>query len=333
MRRLLVLLALAASTCGSNCDDKPKDGGGGTTITSDPPKDAAPAVEAEPIVLDGVDTSNLASREKKEFAEHVKQLLAPCPDVPVSIAQCIQEKRDCAACVPAAKFVARAVRVGHGREQIEKSYKNRFDAANVKDVPVDGSPCLGSDIAPVTIVEFADFECSACGAMFPRIHALLEEKKNSVRFCFKFYPLPSHPHGESAARSGIAAMMQGKFWEMHDRLFKNQQHLEQSDVDSYSKELGLDVAKMRADGASQAATDRLAKDKDLGKKLDIKGTPSIFINGRQYDGLSDLGEWVAMEIAGSAAPKKPAPAPAAANDAGAKDSSPAPKDAAPRDAK
>jgi protein-disulfide isomerase len=336
MRRLSLFLPfLVLATCASDCDDKDKKGSG-TTITSDPAKDGganATPTDPPPIVLEGVDIESLTAREKREFSEHVKQLLSPCPDVPVPIAQCIQEKRDCSACVPAARFVARAVRMGHGREQLEKSYKNRFDPANVKDVPVEGSPCTGSDIAPVTIVEFADFECSACGAMFPRIHQLLEEKKSSVRFCFKFYPLPSHPHGEIAARAGIAAIAQGKFWEMHDKLFKNQLHLEQSDLDSYAKEIGLDVTRLHADAASQATTDRLAKDRELGKKLGIQGTPSIFINGRQYDGLSDLAEWVSLEVAGATAAKKAPPATADAGKAASDAAAPSRDAAATADAK
>jgi protein-disulfide isomerase len=315
-RRILlpaILLALAGCE-GQGCEDsdKPKP-----TSSKDA---AAIGPEPDPITLEGVDISPLTSREKKEFAEYVSTFLSPCSDVPVSIAQCIQEKRSCGACVPAARFVARGVRAGQARDQIEKAYKNRFDPAAVKDVPIDGSPCTGSDIAPVTIVEFADFECSACGAMFPRMHALIEEKKSSIRFCYKFFPLPTHPHGESAARAGVAAISQGKFWEMHDKMFKNQLHLEDTDLASYAKEVGMDPAKLRADMASQATTDRLTRDKELGHKLGVNATPSIFINGRQFDGMSDLGEWVSMEIAGAS--KAPTPV-STATDAGAKDAAPA----------
>jgi protein-disulfide isomerase len=303
---LSVLPWLVVATCALGCDDKEKQAAGAATPSEpkrEPPAASTAPPEPPPIVLEGVDLEGFTSREKKEFAEAVKQLLSPCPDVPVPLAQCIQEKRDCAACVPAARLVARAVRAGQPRELVENGYKNRFDPAAVKDVPVDGSPCSGPDIAPVTIVEFADFECSACGMMFPRVHKLLEERKNSVRFCFKFKPMPAHPHGEIAARAAIASMAQGKFWEMHDKLFKNQQHLEQSDLDGYAKDLGLDAAKFRADATGTAANDRLAKDRDLGNKLGVAHTPTLFINGRQYDKVTDLDEWVAIEIGLAKAPK------------------------------
>lgn len=299
--------------------------------TEEPGKDK-PAPE---VVLEGVDTSALTPREKKEFGTYVSEFLSPCQNVPVSIAQCVQEKRACDKCQPAAKYVLRGVKDGMTRDQIEKAYKGRFDASGVKNVPIDGSPVKGPEGAPVTIVEFADFECPHCGEVAPIIEKVLDAHKNDVRFVYKFYPLPSHPHAEIAARAAAAAINQGKFWEMHHALFANQRHLEQTDIDSYAKELGIDVSRFHADMQANAASDRIAKDKKLGEDLQIAGTPSIYINGRVYDGHQELGEWVTQELAsvkagGGAAPA-PAPSGAASAPAGgasAKAAAPAPSGAA-----
>jgi protein-disulfide isomerase len=267
------------------------------------------------VTLPGVDTSGLTPREKKEWSQYVTELLSPCPSVPVSLAQCVQEKRDCNKCMPATKFVLRGVKDGLTREQIEKSYKNRFDADKVRTVPIDGSPVKGPDGAAVTLVEFADFECPHCGEFAPLIDKVVSDHKNDVRFVFKFYPLPGHPHADIAARAAIAAWQQGKFWEMHHELFANQRHLEQTDLDSYAKDLGLDVSRFHADMQAQATTDRIAKDKKLGEELQIQGTPSVFINGRSYDGRQSLEEWIDLDLktmgADHAAAAHPSAAPSA----------------------
>jgi protein-disulfide isomerase len=249
------------------------------------------------VILEGVDTSALTPREKKEWGQYVSELISPCQNVPVPLAQCVQEKRACAKCLPAAKYVLRGVKDGMTREQIEKSYKGRFDGSGVKNVPIDGSPVRGPENAAITIVEFADFECPHCGEVAPAIDKLIEAHKNEIRFSFKFYPLPSHPHADIAARAGAASMTQGKFWEMHHALFTNQRHLEQTDLDSYAKELGIDVSRLHADMQSNQTTERIAKDKKLGEDLQIGGTPTIFINGRLFDGHQDMNDWITLELA------------------------------------
>src|SRR5690606_7016986 len=186
---------------------------------------------------------------------------------------------------------------GLTREQIDKSYKNRFDADKVKNVPIDGSPTTGSEGAAVTVIEFADFECPHCAEVAPAIDKVVEQRKTDVRFAFKFYPLPSHPHAEIAARAAIAAWRQNKFWEMHHALFKNQRHLEQTDLDSYAKELGLELSRFHADTQSPETTARIERDKKLGEDLQIGGTPTLFVNGRLYDGHQDLGEWIDLDLA------------------------------------
>ncbi len=133
------------------------------------------------IVLPGVDTSAMTPRERRAWPFLVGELLAPCPAVPVSVAQCIKEKRTCGSCVQAAKWVARAVREGASSDLVEHAYKERFDPAGAKTLPLDGSPTKGPDTAPVTVVELADFECPHCALAVSEIDAVLAAHPGKVR--------------------------------------------------------------------------------------------------------------------------------------------------------
>jgi protein-disulfide isomerase len=279
---ILGALALSGAECGKSTDDPTKE---------------KPTPDTPVVNLEGVDISQLTQREKKEWSSYVSELLSPCQNVPVPVAQCVKDKRDCDRCAPAAKFVVKLVKAGMTREQVEKVYKNRFDPAMVKNVPVDGSPTKGPEGAPITFVEFADFQCPHCGEFAPQVDRLLEQRKGEIRFVYKFYVLGKFPNSENAARAAIAAGKQGKFWEMHHLIFANQQNLDQAGLDNLAKELGLNVDRLHADMQSPETADRIARDRKLGnEELKIEGTPSIFINGRQYDGHEDLNDWLNLEL-------------------------------------
>ena len=267
---------LAATTLfaqGGSCQKEQGGGGGGAT--------KEPTVAQ--VTLEGIDTSALTTREKREWSTYVSKYQAPCPNSG-TIAECVQGKKACEACVPAAKFLLTQVRDGRTEEQVDAAFKNRFDLSTVKEVAIDESPTKGADNAPITIVEFADFECPHCGTMAPVVKKAWSERKSAVRVVFKFLPLPLHPHAEPAAKAAIAAWRQGKFWEMHDKLFANQQRLEPSDIDRYAKELGLDLGKLHADMDSTTTRDRIERDKKLSDQLEVGGTPTFYINGVKVAG-------------------------------------------------
>jgi protein-disulfide isomerase len=249
------------------------------------------------VDLPGVDTSQFTPRERHEFSRYVRQLPAPCAKIAVPIATCVLEHRSCDTCIPAAEAIAKAVREGMSSEQVEQLYKDRFDVASSKTIPLDGSPTRGPDGASVVLVEFADFECPFCQRIAPALDELWEKRKDKVRFVYKFMPLSMHPHGEIAARAAIAAAAQGKFWEMDKKLFAAGQRLEKPDLESYATALGLDVDKFRADMDSPETKARLDADKKLADDLNVHGTPTIFVDGRLFDSKADLGEWLDQEIA------------------------------------
>ena len=280
--QLACLLTLGFAALGwSSCRDSSASSGAPTATES---QAAAPtAAESKDVLLAGVDTSAMTPRERHAWSGLVTELFAPCPSVPASIAQCIQEKRSCGSCALAAKWVASAVRNGASDEQVRRAYKERFDPGSVRVIPVDGSPTKGPDDAPVTIVELADFECPHCKEAVPAIDAVMAAHPGKVRLVYKSYTLPFHTRGEPAARAAFAAAQQGKFWEMEHLLFERQQHLEDADLDRYAKMLGLDLARFKADMDSPPIKSHIAADHKLGEALKVKGTPTIFVNGRELD--------------------------------------------------
>jgi protein-disulfide isomerase len=289
--QLACLLALVVAVGGwSSCRD--------SSASVPEPQSSAQVAEVKDVVLPGIDTSAMTPRERHEFSSLVSDLLAPCPNVPVSIAQCVQEKRACSACMQAAKSIAHAVREGASEEQIQTAFKARFDPSGLKVIPLAGSPSKGADDAKVTIVEFADFECPHCRAAVPMIDAVLAAHADKVRIVYKFVALPLHVRAEPAARAAWAAGQQGKFWEMEHLLFERQDHLEQGDLERYAHILKLDVARWKVDMESPAAKDRIAEDHRLEEDLKLKGTPTLYVNGRELDIEADeiLEERVASEL-------------------------------------
>jgi protein-disulfide isomerase len=294
LRFVLAALALAIALASlPGCKDSSANGA--TTSGSGSPQ---PSAEPKDVVLPGVDTSAMTPRERHEFTSLVTQLIAPCPSTPVPVSQCVLEKRACAACGQAAKFVAQAVRAGVPDSDIERAYKERFDPSSVKTLPLAGSPTKGPDGAPVTIVEFADFECPHCRAAVPMVDAVLAAHPDKIRLVYKFVVLSMHVHAEPAARAAWAAGQQGKFWEMEHMLFERQEHLEQGDLERYAQMLKLDVGQWKTDMESQAAKDRLAQDRKLTEDLKLQGTPTIYVNGRELDVEADesLEDRVAAEL-------------------------------------
>jgi protein-disulfide isomerase len=156
--------------------------------------------------------------------------------------------------------------------------------------------------APVTVVEYGDFECPYCGRAEPAIRGLLAEH-GDVRYVWRHLPLTDvHPHAELAALGSEAAAFQGSFWPMHDVLLEHQGALELPDLIAYARELGLDTAKFEQDIGNDLATSRVAEDVDSADLSGVSGTPTFFINGRRHTGAYDLATLTAaVQAAGARA--------------------------------
>lgn len=143
----------------------------------------------------------------------------------------------------------------------------------------------GNIEAPVTLLEYGDYECPACSQAYPIVKAVQLNMGNSLCFAFRNFPLtPMHPHAAHAAEAAEAAGAQGRFWEMHNLLFENQKALEDEDLAGYAIELHLDVRFFIAQIATGAFSERVREDVIAGFKSEVSGTPAFFINGRPYDG-------------------------------------------------
>jgi protein-disulfide isomerase len=143
--------------------------------------------------------------------------------------------------------------------------------------------------APVTLVEYGDYECPYCGAAYPIVKDVEAQMGERLRFVFRNFPITtSHPHAERAAEAAEAAAPQGRFWEMHDHLYEHQRHLEDADLHRYAQELGLDVEKFDSELAENAYADRVREDFMSGVRSGVNGTPTFYINGERHDDSYDL---------------------------------------------
>jgi protein-disulfide isomerase len=147
----------------------------------------------------------------------------------------------------------------------------------------------GPATAPITLVEYGDYECPYCGEAYPVVKQLQEELGEQLSFVFRNFPLTTvHPHSQHAAEAAETAAAQGRFWEMHDLLFENQEDLKDVDLIRYATELGLDVARFKSELAGHNHAPRVREDFMSGVRSSVNGTPTFFINGVRYDGSTDF---------------------------------------------
>ncbi|HEX6748046.1 MAG TPA: DsbA family protein [Longimicrobium sp.] len=143
----------------------------------------------------------------------------------------------------------------------------------------------GRDGAPVTLVEYGDFECPHCAAAYPVVEAARARLGDGLRFAYRHFPLAEvHPHAIRAAEAAEAAGAQGKFWEMHRLLFLNQHALADVDLIRYAATLGLDLVRFEDELATHAHAPRVRRDYVSGASSGVEGTPTFFVNGVRYEG-------------------------------------------------
>lgn len=146
-------------------------------------------------------------------------------------------------------------------------------------VPVDNAPIKGAENAPVTVVIFSDFQCPFCKRVLPTLEQISKEYDGKVRLAFRHNPLPFHPNAMPAAKASMAAKDQGKFWQMHDALFANQQDLSEAGIMKAAKEAGLDLKKFEVDFKSNKYDTVIKEDMEFARNNGATGTPAFFING------------------------------------------------------
>ena len=148
--------------------------------------------------------------------------------------------------------------------------------------------------APLTLVEYGDFECPHCGQAHPVVEAVRRRLGDQMRFVYRHFPLVNmHPHAEPAAEAAEAAGAQHRFWEMHDLLFEHQEMLEDQDLLAYAQAIPLDIVRFVADLEGGIYAPRVREDFLSGVRSGVNGTPTFFMNGVRYDGPRDVESMVA----------------------------------------
>ena len=147
----------------------------------------------------------------------------------------------------------------------------------------------GSRQARVILVEYGDYQCQFCGRAYDIINALRERLEDDILYVYRHLPITtSHPQAQLAAEAAEAAGAQGKFWEMHAKLFENQDHLTEPDLVRYAREIGLDIVRFRRELQDHTHAERVREDFSSGLRSGVNGTPTFFVNGVRYDGPWDL---------------------------------------------
>lgn len=168
------------------------------------------------------------------------------------------------------------------------------------NLPLDATDWTkGAPTPKLTLVEYSDFQCPACGAYYPMVEEVFAEYKDKISFTYRHFPLPQHKNALPAAYAAEAAGAQGKFWEMADLLFKNQNDWSESvtaqiTFEGYAQKLGLDMAKYKVDVNSDATKARITRSRKSGELSSIDHTPTFFLNGKMATNPRSKEEFKAL---------------------------------------
>jgi protein-disulfide isomerase len=162
------------------------------------------------------------------------------------------------------------------------------------DIKIGDAPVKGAASAPVTLIEFSDFQCPFCSRVNPTLKQIEDEYKGKVKIAFRNMPLPFHDKAHLAAEAALAANEQGKFWPMHDKLFENQQALDRPSLEKYAQDLGLNMARFKTALDSGKFKDKVDQDAKEGAAVGATGTPTFFINGNRLVGAQPADKFKAV---------------------------------------
>lgn len=167
----------------------------------------------------------------------------------------------------------------------------------------------GEPKAPITFIEYGDYQCTFCGAAQTMIKSLQSHFGAQMRFVFRNFPLiHSHRYAVAAALAAEAAGLQGRFWEMHDFLYENQTALEPEDLIEYAEKLKLDLRRFQRDMSDEKLLVRIRQDYESGERSGVDATPAYFVNGVKYTGaykLSELKRYIEGLLGSSISEEKP----------------------------
>lgn len=149
----------------------------------------------------------------------------------------------------------------------------------------------GAEGAQITLVEFSDFECTACAGVYPVVKRILTDYSDNLRLVFQHFPLNFHPLARPAAYAAECAAAQGKFWEYHDKIFENQNQLSVANLKRWAQDLGLDVSRFNSCLDQEKYKDKVEAGVSLGNEIGVAGTPSFYVNGKEVSWNSKIEGW------------------------------------------
>lgn len=290
-------LAWAPGACAKTSTEVPSAKAAAATPT------AAPAAAAKGDAQDttpppGVDMTKLDEFERKVFFRILNKEASACGKAH-SLIHSVKNDKACRKSLYAARYVARLVDAGYTDSEVGESLAKRFRGGGPKSIDVSDAPAKGNPGAPVTLVEFVDYECPHCKRVQPVLRQIMDEFKDEVKVHFKHFPLSSHTNARIAAEAAVAAHKQGKFWAYNDKLWQNADSLTPAAMEQMAKETGLNVEQWRKDRESEAIKNRVHKDRSEGEVLGIQSTPTIYVNGRHFTDAPDvdsLRDWINEEL-------------------------------------
>jgi protein-disulfide isomerase len=246
--------------------------------------------------LPGVDCSGMSPVQTRALLRLLRNHDCAC-GCGMKVAECRVKDSQCSWSKGLAAAMADAIRAGKDENEAiaaanaSKWAKGPRPPKLLDDpvtIPTAGSPVRGPADAVLTLVEFSDFQCPYCLVAVAKLNAVLEAYPGKIKLIFKQFPLDMHSQAALAAAAAVAAHRQGRFWPMHDALFAHRRELSRPLILALAHTAGLDMRRFGADLDSAETKATVARDVEDGDRAGVEGTPSVFINGRKYNGELDL---------------------------------------------
>jgi protein-disulfide isomerase len=245
--------------------------------------------EACTVALSSVDTSIKKLADKRKKCDELTERL--CKDIGTETATCEMVKTSTKNFTPdrCESMLGKYDEVLAGLKKQEEKNKP-LSAEAVAKLTQGNPPAFGPKESKVTVVEFSDFQCPYCSRAATTVTDIKKKYGDKVLFVFRQYPLSFHENAHISAEASLAAHAQGKFWELHDKMFENQRKLDRASLDGYAKDVGLNVAEFKKALDDKKFKDQVDAELKLGEEVAVDGTPTMFVNGKRVSNPTSVEE-------------------------------------------
>jgi protein-disulfide isomerase len=258
------------------------------------PVDTGP-VDTTP--MQGVDVSKLSNDQQQTFYKLVGSLTSPCKNE--SLRKSFTSNASCKRAPFAVRYVQSLIEDEATEIQVREEYEKKYTKVPTPvTIDVSKEPHLGTEGAPIRIIEFFDYGCPHCQQFLPMLDKVIADEGNKVSVYFMHYNLGHFANSQEAAQAALAAFAQGKFKEMHELLFAHRTEHAPDELEGYAKDIGLDLARFKADYAAAGA--HVDQQKQQGEAAGVDSTPTLFFNDRKYEGPMHpkyIEMWIEEELA------------------------------------